>query len=139
MVSGNIMKISVPVEDQINISEEVKRCGVWKTVNSSNELCEKQGHKRSSKKGKRSTSSRKKSRKSARLSEIEEESFLKASIDRNDDDDDEDDDDDDDNESHEFITIKIDKAESKNSVAKENGSAENENFPKQCESAEAKV
>ena len=106
MVSGNIMKISVPVEDPINISEEVKRCGVWKTVNSSNELLEKSSHKRHSKKGKRSSSHKKSSHKNPKLSEIEEESFLKASsLNRNDDDDDDDDDD----ESHEFITIKIDK------------------------------
>ena len=120
MVSGNIMKISVPVEDPINISEEVKRCGVWKTVNSSNELAEKSGHKsghkRHSKKGKRGTSPHKKSRKNPKLSEIEEESFLKASYDRDEGENDEDDD-----ESHEFITIKIDSSKSSNSLVKENG------------------
>jgi len=110
MVSGNIMKISVPVEDPINISEEVKRCGVWKTVNSSNELLEKSSHKKHSKKSKRggSSSHKKSSHKNPKLSEIEEESFLKASsLDRYDEDNDDDDD-----ESHEFITIKIDKPKS---------------------------
>ena len=37
MASGNVMKISVPVD--INISEELMNCGVWKTVNSENALC----------------------------------------------------------------------------------------------------
>lgn len=114
MVSGNIMKISLPVEDPINISEEVKRCGVWKTVNSSNELAEKghsHSHKRGNKKSKRS-SSHKKSRKRERLSEIEEESFLRASIDKEENDDDDD-------ASHEFITIKIDKADSVNGLKRE--------------------
>ena len=119
MVSGNIMKISVPVEDPINISEEVKRCGVWKTVNSANELAEKQSHKRHSKKSKRSNSSHKRSHKNPKLSEIEEESFLKASFDKNNEDGDDD-------ESHEFITIKIDKAESNSSLIKENGVTEND-------------
>ena len=107
MVSGNIMKISVPVEDPINISEEVKRCGVWKTVNSANELAEKQNHKgrKHKKKSKKSNSSHRKSHQNANLSEIEEESFLKASFDKDNEKADEDD------ESHEFITIKIDKGE----------------------------
>ena len=96
------MKISVPVEDPINISEEVKRCGVWKTVNSSNELAEKTPHKRHSKK--RKTSGHK-SRKNPKLSEIEEESFLKASQDHDDENED------DAGEHSEFITINIDKAD----------------------------
>ena len=120
MVSGNIMKISVPVEDPINISEEVKRCGVWKTVNSSNELAEKPGHTRHSKKSKRSNSSHKKSRKNPKLSEIEEESFLKASFDRDDDAND------DDNESQEFITIKINRPESSDALVKENSFGEDD-------------
>ncbi len=112
MMSGNIMKISVPVDDAINISEEMKRCDAWKTVNSSNELAEKSNHMRHSKKSSRSKASHKKSRKDRKLSQIEEERSLRASMDKGDDNDDDDDDDHD--EAHEFITIKIDNADSVN-------------------------
>eukprot|EP00794_Sanderia_malayensis_P004975 gene4975-5624_t len=132
MMSGNIMKISVPVDEPINISEEMKRCDAWKTVNSSNELAEKANHKRHSKKTSRSTSSHKKSLRNRQLSEIEEEErFLKASIDKGDNsvDRSNNDYDDDDDEAHEFITIKIDKADSVNTPLIQETSLEEDDAP----------
>eukprot|EP00794_Sanderia_malayensis_P012950 gene12950-14282_t len=122
MKSGNIMRISVPLE--INISEEVKRCGVWKTVNSSNELVDhnakggsshgdrehkhgsngSSGRAKKSKHGKRKHS-RPHSSKHDKLTGIEEEAHKPIA-----DDDGSPADSDRDEEDRDFITIKIDKS-----------------------------
>ena len=93
------MRISVPLE--INISEEMKSCGAWKTVNSSNELIEPHQKKIRSNNAKHAHVKKSKNSRSARLqkklSEIEEEDKGSAvrmqSLDE---------------DESEFITIKID-------------------------------